>query len=81
LILSSIAPSRPFRPRQSSTIVDSEFTYTLYIKTLLVVKEIAKSKAKEATNIQNVTIAKEAEIRKLVKSGGKFDMAWNDGKK
>jgi hypothetical protein len=47
----------------------------------LVVKEIAKSKAKEATNIQNVTIAKEAEIRKLVKSGGKFDMARNNGKK
>jgi hypothetical protein len=26
-------------------------------------------------------IIKEAEIRKLAKSGGKFDMAWNDGKK
>jgi hypothetical protein len=26
-------------------------------------------------------IAKEAEVRKLTKSGGKFDLAWNDGKK
>ena len=31
--------------------------------------------------MRNEVIAKEAEVRKLTKSGGKFDMARNDGKK
>jgi hypothetical protein len=44
-------------------------------------KQTAKSKAKEASNNRNKAIAKEAEVRKLTKSGGKFDLAWNDGKK
>jgi hypothetical protein len=81
LILPSIALSRPSRPWQSSTIVDSKFTHTLYIKTLLVIKETAKLKAKEAINIRNATIIKKVEIRKLAKSGRKFNIARNNGKK
>jgi hypothetical protein len=38
-------------------------------------KQTAKSKAKEASNIRNKVIAKEAEVRKLTKSGGKFNLA------
>jgi hypothetical protein len=55
--------------------VVTKFTYTLYIKTLLIIKKTAKSKARKATNIQNTTIIKEAEIRKLAKSSGKFNIA------
>jgi hypothetical protein len=66
---------RPSRPRQSSTIIDSEFTRTLYIKTLLVIKKTAKLKARKAINIQNATIIKKAEIRKLAKNNRKFNIA------
>ena len=31
--------------------------------------------------MRNEVIIKEAEVRKLTKSGGKFDMAWNNRKK
>jgi hypothetical protein len=41
----------------------------------LIIKETVKLKAREASNIRNVIIIKEAEIRKLAKSGGKFNMA------
>jgi hypothetical protein len=44
-------------------------------------KQTAKSKAKEASDIQNKVIAKEVKVRKLTKSGGKFDLAWNNRKK
>jgi hypothetical protein len=77
-----VALIRPSKPRQSLTIADSKFSCTLLINTLSVtIKQIAKSKAKEASNMRNEVIAKEAEVRKLTKSGGKFDMARNDGKK
>jgi hypothetical protein len=76
------APIRPSKPRQSSTIADSEFSRTPSINTPSVtMKQTAKSKAKEASNNRNEAIAKEAEVRKLTKSGGKFDLARNDGKK
>jgi len=76
------APIRPSKPRQSSTITDSEFSRTPPINTPSVAtKQTAKSKAKEASDLRNEAITKEAEVRKLTKSGGKFDMARNDGKK
>ena len=81
-ILPPAAPIRPSKPRQSSTIIDSEFSRTPPINTPSVTtKQTAKSKAKEASNIRNEAIAKEAEVRKLTKSRGKFDLARNDGKK
>jgi hypothetical protein len=59
------APIRPFKPRQSSTIADSEFSRTPPINTPSVAtKQTAKSKAKEASNIQNEAITKKAEVRK-----------------
>jgi hypothetical protein len=67
---------RPSKPWQSLTIIDSEFFYTLLINTLFIaIKQIAKSKAKKASNIRNEVIIKEAEVRKLTKSKGKFNMA------
>lgn len=82
LVLPSTAPIRPSKPRQSSTITDSELSRTPPINTPSVAtKQTAKSKAKEASDIRNEVIAKEAEVRKLTKSGGKFDLARNDGKK
>jgi hypothetical protein len=47
----------------------------------LIIKEIAKLKAREATDIRNATIIKKAEIRKLAKSSGKFNIARNNRKK
>jgi hypothetical protein len=44
-------------------------------------KQTAKSKAKEASDIRNKAIAKEAEVRKQTKSRGKFDLARNNRKK
>jgi hypothetical protein len=41
----------------------------------LVIKEIAKLKAREAINIRNATIIKKAEIRKLAKNNRKFNIA------
>jgi len=38
-------------------------------------KQIVKLKAKEASNNRNKAIAKEAEVRKLTKSRGKFNLA------
>jgi hypothetical protein len=38
-------------------------------------KQTTKSKAKEASDIQNKVITKEAEVRKLTKSRGKFNLA------
>jgi hypothetical protein len=35
----------------------------------------AKSKAKEASDIRNKAITKEAEVKKLTKSRGKFNIA------
>jgi hypothetical protein len=69
------------KPRQSSTIIDSKFSCTLYQNTLLVIKDTAKSKAKEASDIRNTTIIKKAEIKKLAKRGGKFNMTRNNRKK
>ena len=81
-ILPPTAPIRPSKPRQSSTIIDSEFSYTPPINTpSITTKQTAKSKAKEASNIRNKAIAKEAEVRKLTKSRGKFDLARNNRKK
>jgi hypothetical protein len=40
-----------------------------------------KSKAKEAFDMRNEVITKEAEVRKLTKSRGKFDIARNNRKK
>ena len=43
---------RPSKPRQSLTIADSEFFRTLLINTpFIAIKQTAKSKAKEASNI------------------------------
>jgi hypothetical protein len=76
LILPSTALIRPSKPRQSSTIIDSEFSYTPPINTpSITIKQTAKLKAKEASDIRNEAIAKEAEVRKLTKSRGKFDLA------
>ena len=62
--------------------MDSEFSRTPPINTLFIAtKQTAKSKAKEASDIRNKAITKEAEVKKLTKSGGKFDMAQNDRKK
>jgi hypothetical protein len=44
-------------------------------------KQTAKSKAKEASNIRKKAITKEAEVRKQTKSGGKFDLTRNNRKK
>jgi hypothetical protein len=80
--LISTALIRPFKPRQSLTIIDSEFSYTLLINTLsIATKQTAKLKAKEASDIWNKAIAKEAEVRKQTKSRGKFDLARNNRKK
>jgi hypothetical protein len=77
-----IALIRPFKPQQSLTIIDSEFSYTLLINTLFVAtKQTAKSKAKEASNIRNKAIIKEVEVRKQAKSRGKFNLARNNKKK
>jgi hypothetical protein len=40
-----------------------------------------KSKAKEASNIRNEVITKEAKVRKLIKSRGKFNITRNNRKK
>jgi hypothetical protein len=86
LILSFIALItaliRPFKPRQSLTIADSEFFCTPPINTLFIAtKQTAKSKAKEASDIRNEVIAKKAEVRKQTKSRGKFNLARNNKKK
>jgi hypothetical protein len=44
-------------------------------------KQTVKSKAKEASDLRNKAIIKEAEIKKLIKSKGKFDITRNDKKK
>jgi hypothetical protein len=62
--------------------VDSEFSYTPLINTLFIAtKQTAKSKAKKASNIRNKVITKKAEVRKLTKSRGKFNIARNNRKK
>jgi hypothetical protein len=71
-----IALIRPFKPQQSLTIIDSEFSYTLLINTLFVaIKQIVKSKAKKASNMRNEAIIKKIEVKKQAKSRGKFDLA------
>jgi hypothetical protein len=76
LILPPTALIRPSKPRQSSTIINSEFSYTPLINTLsIATKQTAKSKAKEASDIQNKAITKKVEVRKLSKSKGKFNLA------
>jgi hypothetical protein len=73
---------RPSKPRQSLTIADSEFSCTPPINTLsITIKQTAKSKAKEASDMRNEAITKEAEVRKQTKSRGKFNPARNNRKK
>jgi hypothetical protein len=43
---------KPFKPRQSSIIINSKFSYTPLINTLFItIKQIIKLKTKEAFNI------------------------------
>ena len=64
-----------FKPRQSSIIINSEFSHTLLINTLFVIiKQTVKSKAKKAFNIRNKAIIKEVKVKKLIKSKEKFDI-------
>jgi hypothetical protein len=73
---------RPSKPRQSLTIADSEFSRTPPINTPSVAtKQTAKSMVKEASDMRNKAITKEAEVRKQSKSRGKFDLARNNRKK
>jgi len=56
--------------------VDSEFSRTPPINTLFIaIKQTTKSKAKEASDIRNKAITKKAEVKKLTKSRGKFNIA------